>query len=251
MLDTMPMALDAPNDAGALDDFRIGAHREVVAVLKSLCDANARLQLHSADGGSLDATLWTIDPDRRAIGFNLDAEATGLQSMLDGRALVVVGYLESVKVQFELDAPVLVRSAATSVLQGALPRVVYRFQRRSAYRVRPPMRSTPVARVLPPSAGPALTLRVLDVSIGGCALFLPHGAPLLAPGDAFGATRIDLDADTHFEVTLRVQHVTSLAAEARGVRLGCEFVRPDATTQRTLQCFIDHTQQRAQQARGR
>lgn len=249
MLDTLPMALDAPHAPGALDAFRIGAQREVVAMLRSLCDANARLQLHSADGGSVDATLWTIDTERHAIGFNLDAEAAGLQSMLDGRALVVVGCLESVKVQFELDAPVLVRSAATSVLQGALPGVLYRFQRRSAYRARPPMRSTPVARVLPAIAGPALTLRVLDVSIDGCALLLPHGAPVLAPGDVFGATRIDLDADSHFEVTLRVQHVTSLTAEARGVRLGCEFVRPDATTQRTLQRFIEQTQQRIRNQR--
>ena len=250
MMETMPMALDAldapgaPGAAAALADFRIGAQREIVAMLRQLCDANAGMQLHAADGGNLDATIWTIDSDRRALGFNLDAEATDLQSMLDGRALTAVGYLESVKVQFSVDAPVLVRGVRSSVLQCALPRVLYRFQRRSAYRVRPPMRSTPVARLLPEQPGPPLALRVLDVSIGGCALFLPHGTPAPAPGSVFAGTRIELDAGTHFEVSLRLQHVTSLTAEARGVRLGFEFVRPDATTQRTLQRFIDLTQQR-------
>lgn len=217
MLDTMPMALDAPHEAGALDDFRIGAQREVVAMLKSLCDANARLQRHSADGGSLDATLWTVDPDRRAIGFNFDADATGLQSMLDGRALVVVGSLESVKVQFELDAPVLVRSVATSVLQGALPRVLYRFQRRSAYRVRL-----------------ALALRVLDVSLGGYALFLPHdrNAAFREPGAghrfARGAANERVrDRPSHHGVGGADRLAAGLADAAGAVRLGA---RTDART---------------------
>jgi hypothetical protein len=56
--------------------------------------------------------------------------------------------------------------------------------------------------------------------------------------------QIDLDADTRFHVNLRLQHVTSLNAEASGVRLGCEFVRADAGALRALQRFIDLTQKR-------
>ena len=56
--------------------------------------------------------------------------------------------------------------------------------------------------------------------------------------------RIELDADTRLDVNLRLQHVTSLNAEARGVRLGFEFVRPGGDAVRTLQRFIDLTQKR-------
>jgi flagellar brake protein len=51
-------------------------------------------------------------------------------------------------------------------------------------------------------------------------------------------------ADTKLDVNLRLQHVTSLNAEARSVRLGLEFVRPGGDALRALQRFIDLTQKR-------
>ena len=51
--------------------------------------------------------------------------------------------------------------------------------------------------------------------------------------------------DTRFNVDLRLQHVTSLGSESRGVRLGCEFVNADAGALRALQRYIDLTQKRS------
>jgi c-di-GMP-binding flagellar brake protein YcgR len=89
-----------------------------------------------------------------------------------------------------------------------------------------------------------LALRVLDVSIGGCALFLPDDVPPMQPGVVLNQVQIELDADTRFHVNLRLQHVTSLNSEARGLRLGFEYIRPGGDTLRTLQRFIDLTQKR-------
>ena len=245
MQDTMPMALDALGAPGATDEFRIGAPREFLVLLRRLRDANAPMQLHAAGGDTLEATLWTIDAERASLGFDLGADGHLAQAALDGRSLTAVGYLDSVKVQFTSADPVLVHGARSSVLTCAMPRELFRFQRRSAYRVRPPMRSSPVARLWPASGNARpLELRVLDVSIGGCALFLSHGIDAMPPGSLFDAVEIDLDTDLHLTVTLRLQHVSSLGAEAGGMRLGCEFVRPDPMTQRLLQRFIDLTQQR-------
>jgi hypothetical protein len=55
---------------------------------------------------------------------------------------------------------------------------------------------------------------------------------------------MELDDDTKLTVDLRLQHVTSINADARGVRLGFEFLRPNGDTVRTLQRFIDLTQKR-------
>jgi len=89
-----------------------------------------------------------------------------------------------------------------------------------------------------------LALRVLDISIGGCALFLPEDFPPMQPGVELNQVQIELDADTQFRVDLRLQHVTSLGPDAKGVRLGCEFMRPDPGTLRALQRYIDQTQKR-------
>ena len=89
-----------------------------------------------------------------------------------------------------------------------------------------------------------LALRVLDVSIGGCALFLPDDVPPLEPGMVMNQVQMDLDADTRFHANLRLQHVTALNPESKGVRLGCEFVNAGSDAERALQRYIDQTQKR-------
>ena len=240
------MPLDALGGSpSALDEFRISTPREIAAMLRQLMDGSVELYLNAANGNVVHATIWTIDADRGSLGLSVDADDTNLQAMLESQEVVVVGYLDSVKLQFDANNLVLVRGARSSVLSCALPRELFRFQRRSAYRVRPVLRSSPMARVRHSEiAEMQLALRVIDVSIGGCALFLPDDVPPMQPGVVLNQVQIELDADTRFHVNLRLQHVTSLNSDSRGVRLGCEFVRADSNALRALQRFIDQTQKR-------
>src|SRR5436305_1553743 len=174
----------------------------------------------------------------RAGGPNLDA-------VVECDEAVVVGYLDSVKLQFDVDKLVLVHSGNTVALKTGFPREMFRFQRRNGYRVRPPMRTTPVVRMRHPMiAEMALNLRILDISIGGCALFLPNDVPPLEPGILMSGVLIELDADTRVHTSLRLQHVTSLNPESGGVRLGCDLVSPGPDGVRSLQRYIDQTQKR-------
>jgi len=245
-METMPMPLDALGAApGGLSEFRLDSPREIAAMLRQLCDGSVQLNLNASDGSVVSATVWTTDAERGTIGFSVDPGDPALQAILESDEVVVVGYLDSVKLQFDAGNLVLVHGARASVLSCGYPRELFRFQRRSAYRVRPLLRATPVARVRHTDiAEMQLSLRVLDVSIGGCALFLPDDVPAMQLGGVMNQVQIDLDADTRFHVNLRLQHVTSLNADSRGVRLGCEFVRADATALRALQRFIDLTQKR-------
>ena len=244
---TMPMPLDALGAApGGLDEFRITTPREIGAMLKLLIDANVQLNLNGCDGSVVSATLWTADATRGSIGFCVNPDDPAVNALVESQEAAIVGYLESVKLQFDATNLVLVRGQRGSVLNCDWPREMFRFQRRGAFRVRPLLRSAQTARFRW-GAGTAereFALRVLDVSIGGCALFLPDELPTINPGVTLPRVQIDLDADTRFDVALRLHHVTSINAEARGVRLGCEFVRADGAVQRTLQRFIDLTQKR-------
>ena len=245
-METMPMPLDALGAApGGLDEFRITAPREVAAVLRQLSDASAQLQLNARDGSVVNATLWTSDAQRGSIGFNVDPQDPALNAPHECAELVVVGYLDNVKLQFDVGRRVLVHGHHASVLNCSYPREVYRFQRRNTYRVRPLMRSAPVARLRHTDiAEMQLALRVIDVSVGGCALYLPDDVPTMQVGGVMNQVEIELDADTRFHVNLRLQHVTSLNFDSSGLRLGCEFVRIDPTALRALQRFIDQTQKR-------
>lgn len=239
------MPLDALGAANGLGEFRVDSPREVTALLRQLCDGNITLNLNASDGSVVSATLWAFDTERGSLGFNVDPTDSGLPPLLECEEVVVVGYLDSVKVQFDVQDLVLVRGMRGDILNCRAPREVFRFQRRNTYRVKPLLRNSPVARLRHSMiAEMQLALRVLDISIGGCALFLPEDVPPLQPGGLLNQVEIELDADTRFRVDLRLQHVTSLGADAKGVRLGCEFMRADPSALRSLQRYIDVTQKR-------
>lgn len=240
------MPLDAlGGHAGSLDEFRMTAPREIVAMLRQLSDGSVRLNLNASDGSVVGGTVWALDGERDSLGLSVDPHDPALERLLESDEIVAVGYLDAVKVQFDLQNPVLVRGVRASVLTCAVPREIFRFQRRSAYRVRPLLRGAPLARFRHTEiAEMQLALRVLDVSIGGCALFLPNDVPPMQPGVVLNRVQIDLDADTRFHVNLRLQHVTSLNSDAEGVRLGCEFEGADAGSLQALQRFINQTQKR-------
>ncbi len=240
------MQLDALAAAhGGLAEFQITSQPELVKTLKSLIDGNVLINLNGSDGAAYTTTLWAIDSARGVLSFSADADSNQVQALVEAEDAVAVAYLDSIKLQFDVSGLVLVRGGKSSALNCAFPRVVYRFQRRNGYRVRPLLRSTPVVRVRHPMIPDmGLSLRVLDVSIGGCALFLPDDVPPLQPGVVLNGVQIELDMDTRVNTSLRLQHVTSLNHDARGVRLGCEIVDPSADVLRALQRYIDQTQKR-------
>ncbi len=245
-MDTAPSPLDTLAAAhGGLDDFRITQPTEVVAMLRKLQDGNVMLNVNAPNGSAVTAMLWAIDSDRQSISLSVDADDPQLQAVLDGNEATVVGYLDSVKLQFDLQSLVLVRGANGCALSCNLPREMFRFQRRSAYRVRPLLRNAPTAQLRHPMIGEMqLALRILDVSLSGCALFLPDNVPALDPGVLMNSVHIDLDADTHFSANLRLQHISALNADMGGTRLGCEFVGLARDAERALQRYIDQTQKR-------
>jgi c-di-GMP-binding flagellar brake protein YcgR len=245
-MDTMPTPLDAIAAAhGGLSDFLISSPVEIKSTLKLLADTCVTLNLNGPDGSSISATVWTLDSARGILSFSTDADDPQLEPLIECDEAVAVGYIDNIKLQFDVHNLVLVRGNRSSALNCSLPREIYRFQRRNNFRVRPLARSSPVARLRHPMIPDMqLSLRVLDVSIGGCALFMPDNVPPLDPGVRMNGAEIELDAETLLHVALRVQHVTSLNPESHGVRLGCEMVDASNAVLRSLQRYIDQTQKR-------
>lgn len=246
------MQLDSVAGAhGGAQDFRVDAPAEILSVLKALADGNVIVNLNGSDGAAYTTTVWSIDPDRGILSFHADAHSAQVQQLVEAEEAVAVAYLDSIKIQFDLSGLLLVHGGKACALTCGLPRVLYRFQRRAGFRVRPLLRNMPVARVRHPMIPDmSLSLRVLDVSIGGCALFLPDDVPPLQPGVVLNGVHIELGLDTRVITSLRLQHVTSLNQDAKGVRLGCEIVDPSPDTLRALQRYINQTQRRQRALSG-
>ncbi len=240
------MPLDALAAAhGGLDEFRLRSTAEMAAVLKRLADGSVPVSLNAPDGSSMSTTVWTIDAARGLVSFSADANDPRLQTLIEQDEAVAVAYLDAVKLQFDLQDLVLVHGGRHCALSAAFPREMFRFQRRGSYRVRPPRSLQPVARLRHPMLPDMLlSLRVLDLSIGGCALFLPDDVPPIGAGVRMNGVRLELDADTVVLTSLRLQHITSINPGSTGVHLGCEMVDTPADHLRALQRYIDQTQKK-------
>jgi flagellar brake protein len=242
--DTRPAALGDDNPQGWAD-FRVDSPTEIQSLLRQLRDSNTPLVLSAPDGAAVVTELWSFDSDQQRVNLTGDDNNPALQGLVDADEAVAVAYLDNVKLQFDLQDLLLVRGPRSCALQARSPQVLYRFQRRSAYRVRTLERHSPSARLRHPALPDMrLDLRVLDVSIGGCALLLPADVPPLEPGVTLQGVRVELDADTRFTATLQIQHISSINPQAQGLRVGCEWRALERESERTLQRYIDQTQKR-------
>ena len=116
-LDVQPRSSDAK--PSGVDDFRISAPAEVLALLKQLADGQVRLNLAGSRGDVYTTTLWAIDPARGTISFAGDADDGPLQALVESEDAVVVAYLDSVKLQFDATGLVIVHGGRDAD-EGAL-----------------------------------------------------------------------------------------------------------------------------------
>jgi c-di-GMP-binding flagellar brake protein YcgR len=240
--DTRPATLDASGGTDPWAEFRVTHPGERTALLRQLRDGSVPIILNGEGGSAIGATLWAGDDSRLTLA--VDARAPQLPRLLQGDDAVAVAYLDNIKLQFDLHGLMLVRGQAATTLQAAMPAVIYRFQRRGGYRVRAGERASPRARLRHPSIPDMqLALRILDVSIGGCALWLPDDVPPLAAGTAIADVQVELDPATHFGAALTLAHVGSLGTGGGGLRAGCEW-RLGPGAERALQLWIDQAQKR-------
>lgn len=242
---TQPATLDAAGGVDPWAPFRVVRPQECLALLCQLRDGPVPVNLNGPDGSLLTTTLWAVDAAAGRLNFSADPGLPALDRLVEADEMVAVAYMDNVKLQFDLHGVVLVRSAQASTLQALMPTALYRFQRRGAYRVRPADRHAPTAHFRHPAIPDMpLALRVLDLSIGGCALWCPQDVPPLQAGTQLGEVTLALDADTRFTVSLMLQHLSSLGTGDTGLRLGCEWQRLAGSAERVLQRWIDQTQKR-------
>jgi c-di-GMP-binding flagellar brake protein YcgR len=252
--DTRPAALDDQGRSAPWEDFRVSHPQERQALLRQLRDGSVPVYLSTPEGYNVGSSLWSVDSDSGRLHFSADPHLPQLSALVEADEVTAVAYLDSVKLQFDLDGLMLVRGRDSCTLQTAAPREIYRFQRRGAYRVRTVERYAPRAHFAHPALPDMrLGLRVLDVSIGGCALWLPADVPPLQPGTLVGHAVLELDQDTRFGASLLMQHVTAQGGGEHGapetggqhgVRVGCEWHALSEAAERTLQRWIDQAQRR-------
>lgn len=249
--DTQPAELDTVGGLDPWSPFRVSPAEARQRVLRHLRDREVPVMLHSPGCAEVTTSIWSLDPVQRRLSFNAHADAGHLAQLVEADDVVALAYDEAVKLQFPVHGLMLVRGATASALQCAWPDELYRFQRRRAHRVRPPEHQLPLARLRhPTNPERVLALRIIDLCIGGCALWLPADEPPLQAGAQLGQVQLELGPETRFTAAANLQHVTSMVGKpggpaGGGMRLGCEWRLLDSSAERALQRWIDQAQRRS------
>ncbi len=221
----------------------LNARNEISTLLEQLRDTEVPIKLHTPHGPQITTCLWVVDESGDTLSFSLEAADTSIQALIESDEATAVAYLDSIKLQFELHNLMLIHSATHTALRCSFPQEIFRFQRRNSFRVHPLNRTQPKAILRHPMiAEMQLELRVLDISLGGCALYLPCDVPALTPGIQLNDVRFELDMSTRLTAHLHLHHVTNLNIQAQGARLGCEILSLESEAQRVLQRHIDQNQ---------
>lgn len=225
-IDTEPAAIDRQKAPEVWYPFRVGDPRLRRAMLLSLCSGDAPVTIGSSGGPKVTAALWSVEDedDGGRLHFNVLTGASDVDAVAALRKPWAAAYLDDVKLQFELLGLVLERSGGRQVLHARIPSYMLRLPRRHSVRVRRSADDSPLA-TLPGMEidGSEQPMRVLDISMDGCALLKPAGVAPLVPGDTLPGVTVELGEGVQIEADLRVQHVTPGPVGLHGWRVGCEW----------------------------
>lgn len=246
-IDTEPAAIDRQKVPEVWYPFRVADPRMRRVMLMALCSGDVPVTIGSSGGPTVTAVLWSVEAGDEAGRLHFSVSTGAADAVAALPKPWAAAYLDDVKLQFEVPGLVLERSADRQILHARVPAYMVRLPRRHAVRVRRTADASPVVH-LPQlqEDGSYLPMRVLDISLDGCALLKPASAGRLAPGDSLSGVTVELDGATAIRADLRVQHVTPGPAGLHGWRVGCEWQALDAANTAVLTRWISGGRRRRQ-----
>jgi len=246
----MSPAMLPVTDPQALQDCAVHSLPERIELLRRVCAQGSpvylTLQLPGAPvlEGVLLPPQTADEQTGTALGLELVAPLAPQYMQALPAACVAVTRIHGIRVQFESTLRIDVRSER--LVRASLPSAVSYFQRREAFRVRPPA-SMP-ARLLLKSAdghGGRRAMEIVDVSVGGLSFRWTGGhGPAPQVGALLTDSRIELAGQMPLPGILKVTTVERLQEAAEALKIGCCLVNPHPAATRAFQVYVNAAQVR-------
>lgn len=214
--------------------FVVRSRVEIVSALRQLRDQHLLVTLYYGnDTAFAVGSVLDVHAGADELIVDLTVDAVGRQAIAAASSLIMVGFIDNVKLQFAMarGEPLTPRAAAFRL---PLPHEMLRLQRRASLRVKTPALLCHV----PTGEGRSMALRIADLGLGGLSLQGPCDRRLFAVDRVIERCQIQTASGRRVDVTLRVRHIEPLVGERDAERVGCEFVGMNAAVRNGLQQLI-------------
>lgn len=228
-------------DSPELERFAIYSRSEIVSLLRQLRDKNVLVTLYyDQAAGFTVSNVLDVNEGFEELILDRTSDAAAQKAIYASKQLVVVAFLDNVKLQFSVGTAESVDHQGRAAFRVRLPQQLLRMQRRSSYRRQPPaLRPATCLVPSPRDQGQYESVRVLDLSVGGLALFV-HPIQFDMPTEHdIENCYLDLPDIGQITVTLRVRYVDTQAMPDGVRRCGCEFVDLSESAARMLQRYMN------------
>jgi flagellar brake protein len=228
-------------DSPELERFAIYTRSEIVALLRQLRDKQVLITLYyDQAAGFTVSNVLDVNEGFEELILDRTSDAAAQKAIYASKQLVVVAFLDNVKLQFSVGVAEAVEHHQRPAFRVRLPQQLLRMQRRSSYRRQPPAARPATCLVPSPSdKGHYESVRVLDLSVGGLALFV-HPIQFDLPADyTLQNCYLDLPDVGQITVTLRVRYIDAQSGNDGVRRCGCEFVDLSESAARMLQRYMN------------
>lgn len=233
-----------PEDPEGLSaDFLIEGHSAVRAILAGLCDRRERLSLYAAPENRDFAITRILRVDDAEVEIDLAGQDEFARLLARGGQAIGVAFPGQIKIQFSLDEFSVLSADGSGgpLLRAPLPVRLHRFQRRDAFRVRPPVADEArCVRILGPDR--EASHPICDISAGGLSILLDEGIAAPQLGAVWEHCRIEAGQDPAIPCELVVTRITPI--EGRGHRIGLSFGKMPSEALRLIQMLVIRTEKR-------
>jgi c-di-GMP-binding flagellar brake protein YcgR len=224
----------------------------MIAMLRQLREHNVLVNAYyDNNNGCAVTALLAVNPDFEEVVFDLPNEALATRRLLAAKGITFVAFVESIKLQFTVESASTTQFDGKPALRVRLPEQMLRLQRRDYFRVRTPIAKP--AHCLVPHGDDGQRyekLRLLDISVGGCALQASAERFALKNGQDLHGCILDLPGIGGVNVGIKVRHVEPIPRDPQQLRAGCEFFDIAPQARMMLQRYVNKLDAEQRKAAG-
>lgn len=229
--------------ADELEKFTTNNRREILFYLHQLINDGERVSI-IFDGGNetVLTVLLDVKEAESMLVFDWGGSEESNRKLLRSDRNHFVCAPHGVKNQFVTGPVYETTHKKRPAFMTRLPEHYTRLQRREFFRLVLPLTRRPPC-VIKREEGPAVTLSVVDISLGGIAAEAPGGRLPFEPGEILPKARIDLKGMGTIETDIEVRNSAEIQRGGKPVgRIGCQFVKLSHAMENQLQRFITDVQ---------